>query len=98
GARLRALNACIERAHQHAASEVAGDGEIVAGRVDAGEDQSLDIAAVAEQPDVEHLLGERLTQEGALELAVDVVDRDDDVAGQQCGAQALLELLLISSL
>src|SRR5262249_2162319 len=95
---FRVLTAGVERAQQRAPGEVAGDGEVVAGGEDGGGDRRLYVLAHAEHADVELLLGQRLAEEDALQLVLAVVDRDDDVAGQQGGAQALLQLLLAATL
>src|SRR5262249_8538773 len=56
----------VERAHQGAPGKIASDSEVVAGGVDAGVDQGFDVAAVAQESDVERLLRQRLAQEAAL--------------------------------
>src|SRR5262249_21607762 len=95
---FRVLTAGVERAQQRAPGQGAGDGKVIAGREHGGGDRCLDVPARTEDADVELLLGECLAEEDALQLVLAVVDRDDDVAGQQGGAQALLQLPLAATL
>src|SRR5262245_45384997 len=73
-AELWAFHAGVELAQQGAVREVIANFQIVAG----GErriDRDVYVAAVAEQPDLQPLLGQSLAKEGAAELAVAVIER-----------------------
>ena len=90
-----ALAAGIHHAQQGASDQIAADRQVIAGGEDRGVDRGFGIAALSQDPDVQLLLGQHLTQEAALEDVIAVVQRDRRVSRQQRCAQAFLQLLLV---
>ena len=56
---LRVLAMGIERAHERAAGEIAGNAQVITGRQDGGINRRLDNPTQSQEPDVEYLLRER---------------------------------------
>jgi hypothetical protein len=98
-AQLGALAAGVERAEHGAAGHVAGEAQIVAGRGDEGVGDDHAVLGAAEHADVQIALRQRLAQHSAAErAALDVIDRDDLVAGEKGGAETLGQLLFVAFL
>ena len=92
-AQFGALNAGVHLAKQGTAGEIVADFQIVAVGEKRRGDRHLDVAAIAEQPDLQALLCERLAEESAIEFAVAIIQRDDLIATDQGRAEALFHFL-----
>src|SRR5207247_1883821 len=88
-AELGALHAGVQLTQKRAAGEVVADFQVIAGGEECRIDRHVDMAAVAEQADLEALLRQSLAKEGAAELAIAIIQADDRVAADQGCAKPL---------
>ena len=95
---FRPLHAGVELPEQGAPGQVVGDDQVVAVDREQGGDRHLDVAAEAQLAHAQFPLRQRLAQQLAIDLATAIVERDDAVAAEQLGAEALLGFLLARAL